>query len=132
MYLHVYTHMNVYFFNIRGHRSARTLLAKLCGAASCKLIPLRTAQEGSADKEPYYRRQRHLLSRQRALYVYKDLIFPQGFTAYCIWSVIYFQSPISIFLVSFQRNVWQKRPRELDSRFRCEIQEMSLQMCDRL
>jgi len=39
-------------------------------------------------KEPYYRRQRALLSRQRAIYVYKDWIFPRGITAYRIWSDI--------------------------------------------
>jgi len=45
-------------------------------------------------------------------------------TAYCIWSVIESQSPISIFLVSFQRNEVQETCK-LDHRLRYENEKMT-------
>ena len=47
-------------------------------------------------------------------------------TAYCIWSVIPYESLISICLVSF--STWQKRPGELEHRLRSENEAMSLHM----
>ena len=54
----------------------------------------------------YYKNALVFNSRSMILVEHTDLqLKPNDITAYCVWSVIESQSPISISLVSFQRNV---------------------------